>query len=106
MVETRCGDNLMAEVGSKRKGYRDPKCPSARRIRMAPEDTRASSEGANCAWMAADEAIGCKRAFRSMWQSSRRMVYRVRLDSGLHVNVLSQIHWSQHLPSTQSERPY
>ncbi|GFX25120.1 uncharacterized protein TNCV_2752951 [Trichonephila clavipes] len=56
---------------SKRRGRRDPKCPSARRLRMVREDTGIPTEGATCAWMAADEAIGCTRAFLTMWWSSR-----------------------------------
>ncbi|GFT91169.1 uncharacterized protein TNCV_4044101 [Trichonephila clavipes] len=91
--------------GSTRNGRRDFKCPSARRLRMVREDTGASSEGATCAWMAADEAVGCTRAFLTMWRSSRRLVCRGRLEPGLCVNYISQIHWSQHLLTTQSERP-
>ncbi|GFV96910.1 uncharacterized protein TNCV_4351231 [Trichonephila clavipes] len=53
--------------GSTRKERRDPKCPSARRLRMVREDTGASSEGATCAWMAADEVVGCARLFLTMW---------------------------------------
>ncbi|GFU37885.1 hypothetical protein TNCV_1063861 [Trichonephila clavipes] len=30
------------------------------------------SESATCAWMAANEAVGCKLTFRTMWRSSRR----------------------------------
>ncbi|GFU47435.1 sodium-dependent dopamine transporter [Trichonephila clavipes] len=60
--------------GSIRNGRRDPKCPSARRLRMVREDTGAPSEGATCAWMMADEAVGCTRAFLMMWRSSRRLV--------------------------------
>ncbi|GFW09928.1 uncharacterized protein TNCV_4252571 [Trichonephila clavipes] len=41
--------------GSTRNGSRDPKCPSARRLRMVREDTGAPNEGATCAWMADDE---------------------------------------------------
>ncbi|GFX47804.1 uncharacterized protein TNCV_5002251 [Trichonephila clavipes] len=44
--------------GSTLNGHRDPKCPSARHLRMIREDTGAPSEGATCAWMAADEAVG------------------------------------------------
>ncbi|PRD22426.1 UNVERIFIED_CONTAM: Testis-expressed protein 11 [Trichonephila clavipes] len=40
---------------------------------MVREYTGASSEGATCAWMAADEAVGCTRAFLTMWLSSRRL---------------------------------
>ncbi|GFW85670.1 uncharacterized protein TNCV_853201 [Trichonephila clavipes] len=87
---------------STRNGRRDPKCHSARchrTVRGTP------TEGAFCAWMAADEAVGCMRAFLTMWWSSRRLVCRVRPEPGLRVNCISQIHWSQHLLTTQSERP-
>ncbi|GFW98100.1 uncharacterized protein TNCV_2491561 [Trichonephila clavipes] len=52
--------------GSPRNGRRDPKCPSARRLRMVREDTGPPSESATYAWMAADEAVGCMRAFLTM----------------------------------------
>ncbi|GFS75949.1 uncharacterized protein TNCV_4665911 [Trichonephila clavipes] len=91
--------------GSTRNGRRDPKCSSARRFRMIRENTRAPSEGGNCAWMAADEAVGCTRAFFTMWQSSRRLVCRGRPEPGLRVNDISRIYWSQHLLTTQSEWP-
>ncbi|GFV26190.1 uncharacterized protein TNCV_4888211 [Trichonephila clavipes] len=58
--------------GSTRNGHHVPKCPSARHLCMFQEDTGALSESATCAWMAADEAIGCKRAFHTMWWSSRQ----------------------------------
>ncbi|GFX17454.1 uncharacterized protein TNCV_1494681 [Trichonephila clavipes] len=70
---------------------------------MVREDTGAPSEGAICAWMAANEAVGCMRAFLKMWLSSRRLVCRGRLEPGLHVNDISR---SQHLITTQSECPY
>ncbi|GFU51012.1 uncharacterized protein TNCV_4462041 [Trichonephila clavipes] len=95
-------------VGAKattRNGRRDPKCPSARRLRKVQEDTGAPSEGATCAWMAADEAVGCTRAFLTMWWSSRRFYCRGRPEPSLRVNDISQIHWSQHLLTTQSQRP-
>ncbi|KFM62691.1 hypothetical protein X975_19848, partial [Stegodyphus mimosarum] len=57
---------------STRNECRDTNCPSARRRRMVREDTGASSEGATCAWMAADEAVGRTRAFLMMWRSSRQ----------------------------------
>ncbi|GFS66376.1 uncharacterized protein TNCV_3856471 [Trichonephila clavipes] len=60
--------------GSPRKGRRDPKCPSVMRLRMVREDTGAPKEDATYAWMVADEAVGCTRAFLTMWQSSRRLV--------------------------------
>ncbi|GFV25922.1 uncharacterized protein TNCV_2920331 [Trichonephila clavipes] len=91
--------------GSTRNGRRDPKCPSARRLRMVREDTGAPSEGATGAWMAANEAVGCTRAFLTMWQSSRQLVYRGLPGPGLRANKISRIHWSQHLLTTQSERP-
>ncbi|GFV28126.1 uncharacterized protein TNCV_678141 [Trichonephila clavipes] len=56
--------------GSTRNGRHDPKCPSARCLRMVREDTGAPSEGATCDWMAVDEAVGCTRAFFTMWWSS------------------------------------
>ncbi|GFT78046.1 uncharacterized protein TNCV_2820551 [Trichonephila clavipes] len=56
--------------GSTRNGRRDPICPSVRRLRMVREDTGVPNEGATCAWMAADEAVGCTRAFLTMWRSS------------------------------------
>ncbi|GFT02695.1 uncharacterized protein TNCV_829611 [Trichonephila clavipes] len=84
----------------------NPKCPSARRLRVVQEDAGASSEGPTCAWMAAYEAIGCTRAFLTIWRASGRLVCRGRPESGLHLNgPKSQIHWSQHLLTTQSERP-
>ncbi|GFX96991.1 uncharacterized protein TNCV_1997231 [Trichonephila clavipes] len=55
--------------GSTRNGRHDPKCPSARRLRMVREDTGAPNEGVTCAWMAADEEGGCTRAFLTMWRS-------------------------------------
>ncbi|GFX99629.1 uncharacterized protein TNCV_5026821 [Trichonephila clavipes] len=63
---------------------------------MVREDTLAPSEGATCAWMAADEIVVCKRTFLMMWQSSR---------PDLCVNDIPRIHWSQHLLTLQSERP-
>ncbi|GFT25880.1 uncharacterized protein TNCV_1518391 [Trichonephila clavipes] len=57
--------------GSTRNGACDPKCPSARCLRMAREDTGRPSEGATCAWMAATSAFGCPCAFLTMWRSSR-----------------------------------
>ncbi|GFU09244.1 uncharacterized protein TNCV_1122431 [Trichonephila clavipes] len=91
--------------GSTRNGRRGPKCPSARCLRMVQEDTGTPSEGATCAWIAVGEAVGCKRAFLTMWQSSRRLVCRGRSKPGLRVNDISRIHWSQHFLTTQSERP-
>ncbi|GFU83373.1 uncharacterized protein TNCV_3551241 [Trichonephila clavipes] len=90
--------------GSTRNGCRDPKCPSARPLRMVREDIEAPSKGATCAVMVANEAVGCTRAFLTMWRSSRRLVCRGRPEPGLRVNDDSKIHWSQHLLTTQSER--
>ncbi|GFU75152.1 uncharacterized protein TNCV_2055951 [Trichonephila clavipes] len=90
---------------STRNGRRDPKCPSARRLRMIQEETGAPNENATCAWMPTDEAVGCTRAFLTMWRSSRRLVCRQRPEPGLRVNNISRIHWSQHLLTTQSEWP-
>ncbi|GFV29682.1 uncharacterized protein TNCV_330481 [Trichonephila clavipes] len=82
-----------------------PRKTKARRLRMVQEDTGAPNEGATCAWMAVDEAVGCTRAFLTMWRSSRRLVCRGSPETGLRVNDISRIHWSQHLLTTQSERP-
>ncbi|GFY13696.1 uncharacterized protein TNCV_4960661 [Trichonephila clavipes] len=90
---------------STRNGRNDLKCPSAGGLRMVREDTWAPSEGATFAWMVADEAVGYTRAFLTMWRSSRRLVCRRRPESGLRVNDISRIHWSQHLLTTQSQRP-
>ncbi|GFX70985.1 uncharacterized protein TNCV_1689681 [Trichonephila clavipes] len=43
---------------STRNGRRDPKCPSVRHISYGSRRHRAPSEGATCARMAADEAVG------------------------------------------------
>ncbi|GFT59103.1 uncharacterized protein TNCV_186751 [Trichonephila clavipes] len=91
--------------GSTRNGHRDPKFPPARRLCMVREDTGASSEGTICAWMAADEVVGCTRAFLTMQRFSRQLVCRGRPEPGLRVNDISRILWSQHLLTTQSERP-
>ncbi|GFV07809.1 uncharacterized protein TNCV_305571 [Trichonephila clavipes] len=53
--------------GNTRDERRDPKCTSARHLRMVREDAGAPSEGA---WMAGDEAVGCTRALLTMGQSS------------------------------------
>ncbi|GFX08250.1 uncharacterized protein TNCV_3267401 [Trichonephila clavipes] len=91
--------------GSTRNGRRDPKCPSARRLRMVREDTGAPSEGATCSRMAADEAVGFTSAFLTMWRSSQRLVCRGHPEPGRRVNDISRIHWSHNLVPTQSERP-
>ncbi|GFV58509.1 uncharacterized protein TNCV_1055131 [Trichonephila clavipes] len=72
---------------------------------MAREDTGIPSEDAICAWVAADEAVGCMRAFLTMWWFSRRLVYRGRPEPGLRVNDIFRIHWSQHFLTTESELP-
>ncbi|GFS73320.1 uncharacterized protein TNCV_4712001 [Trichonephila clavipes] len=92
-------------MGGHQGQRRDPKCPSARRLCMVREDTGAPNEGATRAWMAADEAVGCTRAFLTMWQSSRRLVCRGRSEPTLRVNDISRIYWSQHILTTQSEGP-
>ncbi|GFV51213.1 e3 ubiquitin-protein ligase RNF13 [Trichonephila clavipes] len=43
--------------------------------------------------------------FLLIWRSSRRLVCRERPEPDLRVNDISRIHWSQHLLTTQSERP-
>ncbi|GFU18927.1 uncharacterized protein TNCV_1700381 [Trichonephila clavipes] len=69
------------------------------------EKTQGPNEDATCAWMVADEAIGCTRAFLTMWRSSQRLVCQGRPEPGLRVNDISRNHWSQHLLTTQSEWP-
>ncbi|GFV92719.1 uncharacterized protein TNCV_1375691 [Trichonephila clavipes] len=86
--------------GSTRNGNRDPKCPSARHLRMAREDTRAPSEGATCAWIAVDEAVGCTCEFFTMWRSSQRLIYRGHPEPGLLVNNISGIHCTRNLLTT------
>ncbi|GFT51918.1 uncharacterized protein TNCV_1226361 [Trichonephila clavipes] len=83
---------------------RDPKCPLARHLRMVRENTGVPNEGAICAWIAADETVGCTRTFLTMWRSSRRLVCRGHPEPDLRVNDISWIQWSQHLLTTQSER--
>ncbi|GFV75338.1 uncharacterized protein TNCV_1481841 [Trichonephila clavipes] len=90
--------------GSTRNGRREPKCPSARRLRRVREDIGAPNEGATCVWMAVDEAVGCTHAFLTMWRSSQRLVCHGRPEPGLRVNDISRILWSQQLLTTQSER--
>ncbi|GFU72882.1 uncharacterized protein TNCV_4910111 [Trichonephila clavipes] len=72
----------------------------ARCLRMVRENTGDASESATCAWMAADEVVGCTPAYLTMWQSSQGLVCRERPEPGLHVNDISRIHWSQHLLTT------
>ncbi|GFU80748.1 uncharacterized protein TNCV_514751 [Trichonephila clavipes] len=72
---------------------------------MVQEDTGSLVKVLPVPWMADGEAVGCTRAFLTMWKSSRRLVCRGRPEPGFHVNDISRIHWSQHLLTTQSERP-
>ncbi|GFV40334.1 hypothetical protein TNCV_4900531 [Trichonephila clavipes] len=62
---------------------------------MVHVDTGSFNEEATCAWMTANEAVGCIRAFPAMWRSSRQL----HPVPGLRVNDISQI------LATQSERP-
>ncbi|GFX33029.1 uncharacterized protein TNCV_3812981 [Trichonephila clavipes] len=87
--------------GNTHNGHLDPKCSSASRLRTFREDTCTPNEGAACAWMAADEAVGCTRAFLTMWPSSRRLVCQECPESGILVNDISRIHCSRHLFTTQ-----
>ncbi|GFU16016.1 uncharacterized protein TNCV_1299811 [Trichonephila clavipes] len=113
MVSFRCSPvsscaaplQTKASMGGRQGQHHDPKCHLAKRLRMVREDTEAPNEGATSAWMAADEAVGCRRAFLTMWWSPRRLVCQGCPDPGFHVNVISRIHWSQHLLTTQSELP-
>ncbi|GFV69128.1 hypothetical protein TNCV_4490761 [Trichonephila clavipes] len=41
------------------------------------KNTGTPTEGATCAWMAADEVVGLKRAFLAMLRSSPRLICRV-----------------------------
>ncbi|GFX13482.1 uncharacterized protein TNCV_2192361 [Trichonephila clavipes] len=96
-----CAASLETEAAmGGRHGRRDLKCPSARRLHMVREDTDAPSEGATCAWMAADEAVGCTLAFLKMWWPSRRLVCRRRPKAGLRVNDISRIYCG---PNTSSQ---
>ncbi|GFV81827.1 uncharacterized protein TNCV_1057161 [Trichonephila clavipes] len=78
--------------GSRRNRRRDPKCLSARCLRMVREDTWTPSKGATCAWMAVDEAVVCTRAFLTMCWSSRRLVCQGRPETGLHTSLGSNGH--------------
>ncbi|GFW14878.1 uncharacterized protein TNCV_1563401 [Trichonephila clavipes] len=69
------------------------------------EDKGTPSDNTTCAWMAADEAVVCTRAFVTTCLFYRRLVSRGRLEVGLHVNDISRIHWSQQTLAIQSERP-
>ncbi|GFX15887.1 uncharacterized protein TNCV_1062091 [Trichonephila clavipes] len=71
--------------------------PRARRIRILRGHTEVPSEGASCAWMAADEALSCTRSFLMMWQTSRGLACEGCPVPVLRVNDISPIHWSQHL---------
>ncbi|GFV78456.1 uncharacterized protein TNCV_3477711 [Trichonephila clavipes] len=96
----------MGVKNSTRNGRHDPKWASTRHLRKVREDTGAPNEGvALMSGFSADEAIGYTRAFLTMLWSSRRLVCRGRPEHGLCVNDISRIHWSQHLLTTQSERP-
>ncbi|GFX11154.1 uncharacterized protein TNCV_4503661 [Trichonephila clavipes] len=102
-LSSSCVAPLPTEASmGKRQGHHEPGCLSARRLRMVQEDTGVPNEAATCAWIAADEAVDCTRAF---FRSSRRLICRGRLESGFCVNGISRIHWSQHLLTTQSGRP-
>ncbi|GFW29764.1 uncharacterized protein TNCV_3936311 [Trichonephila clavipes] len=61
---------------STRNEHRDPKCTSARRFRIVREGTRATSEGATCAWMAADVAVGGGRTDLLIIQKGNLRVQR------------------------------
>ncbi|GFS50925.1 uncharacterized protein TNCV_4848171 [Trichonephila clavipes] len=89
--------------GSTLNGCRDPKCPSAMCLRIVQEDTGAPSELCYLCLDGGDKAVGCTWAF--LTRTYRRLVYRGRPDPGLLVNDISRFHWSQHLLTTQSERP-
>ncbi|GFW62415.1 hypothetical protein TNCV_290891 [Trichonephila clavipes] len=48
--------------GSTRNGS-DPKCPSARHLRIFQEDIVGPTERANCTWMTADQALAVRVHF-------------------------------------------
>ncbi|GFU43208.1 uncharacterized protein TNCV_1566651 [Trichonephila clavipes] len=56
----------MGVKGFTRNGRRDPKYPSARHLLIFREDTEDPNEGATCAWLAANKAVGCTLAFFTM----------------------------------------
>ncbi|GFW10378.1 histone acetyltransferase p300 [Trichonephila clavipes] len=64
------GLRLVGVTGSTRNGRLNPKCPSARLLRMVREDTKAPSEVSTCARTAVDEEVGYTRAFLTMLWSS------------------------------------
>ncbi|GFU06452.1 uncharacterized protein TNCV_351091 [Trichonephila clavipes] len=90
--------------GSTRNGCRYPKWSSARSLHVVREDTGDPREGGTCVWMAADEAVGCTRAFLTMLWSSGRLVCQARPEPSLRVSDISRNHSSQHLLTTQLER--
>ncbi|GFX92451.1 uncharacterized protein TNCV_1707271 [Trichonephila clavipes] len=51
------GHRWVGVKGSTRNGCHDPKCPSGWCLRMV-QDTGAHREGASCAWMVDNEAVG------------------------------------------------
>ncbi|GFV19878.1 hypothetical protein TNCV_481041 [Trichonephila clavipes] len=56
--------------------------------------------------MAADEVVGCTRAFLTKrLVCLSELVCRERPKPGVLVNDISQTHWSQHLLTAQSEQP-
>ncbi|GFU26390.1 uncharacterized protein TNCV_2507081 [Trichonephila clavipes] len=61
--------------GSTRDGCRDPKCPSARSLRMVRVNKGPPSKGATYAWIVSDEVVHCMRAFLTIWRSSGRLVF-------------------------------
>ncbi|GFT75084.1 uncharacterized protein TNCV_2244631 [Trichonephila clavipes] len=70
---------------------------------MVREDTGAPNDSGTCAWMAADEAVGCTRALLTMAVFSTTGLLRASSDPDLRVNDISRIHRSQNLLTTQSE---
>ncbi|GFX81364.1 hypothetical protein TNCV_142141 [Trichonephila clavipes] len=53
---------------------------------MVREHTGTRRGGPTCAWMAADEAVGCVRAFLTMWWSSLRLVCHGCPEPGLRLS--------------------
>ncbi|GFW78130.1 uncharacterized protein TNCV_136001 [Trichonephila clavipes] len=93
--------SMVGVKGSRRNGRRHPQCPSTRCLYIVREDTGNPSEGATCAWILADEAVGRTRAFFMMWHSFRQF-FGGHPGPDFRINDISRIHWSQHL-TAQSE---
>ncbi|GFX49772.1 uncharacterized protein TNCV_3073251 [Trichonephila clavipes] len=86
--------------GSTRNELCNPKCPSARRLRMVREDTGAPSEGATCAWMAADEAADSRRIVKFFQSAPRGHLGWPPL---VYTNVIDREWWRTCLSATNDQ---